>query len=49
MSGCSMTPSPPSPMADADWREGFLFSRDGELKVSVVQEGLTRVIKPKGA
>jgi acyl-CoA thioesterase-2 len=24
---------------------GFLFSRDGELKVSMVQEGLTRVIK----
>jgi acyl-CoA thioesterase-2 len=23
---------------------GFLFSRDGELKVSMVQEGLTRVI-----
>jgi acyl-CoA thioesterase-2 len=25
---------------------GFLFSRDGELKVSMVQEGLTRVTKP---
>jgi len=25
--------------------QGFLFSRDGELKVSMVQEGLTRVIK----
>jgi acyl-CoA thioesterase-2 len=28
---------------------GFLFSRDGELKVSMVQEGLTRVIAPKEA
>jgi acyl-CoA thioesterase-2 len=28
---------------------GFLFSRDGELKVSLVQEGLTRVIKPQDA
>ncbi len=26
---------------------GFLFSRDGELKVSMVQEGLTRVIAPR--
>jgi acyl-CoA thioesterase-2 len=25
---------------------GFLFSRDGELKVSMVQEGLTRLAKP---
>ncbi|HEV3267387.1 MAG TPA: acyl-CoA thioesterase II [Acidimicrobiales bacterium] len=25
---------------------GFLFSRDGELKVSMVQEGLTRLIRP---
>lgn len=25
---------------------GFLFSRDGELKVSIVQEGLTRVLVP---
>jgi acyl-CoA thioesterase II len=28
---------------------GFLFSREGELKVSLVQEGLTRVITSKGA
>jgi acyl-CoA thioesterase-2 len=28
---------------------GFLFSRDGELKVSMVQEGLTRIIKPRTA
>jgi acyl-CoA thioesterase-2 len=28
---------------------GFLFSRDGELKVSLVQEGLTRVISAKDA
>jgi acyl-CoA thioesterase-2 len=28
---------------------GFLFSRDGELKVSMVQEGLTRIIKPRAA
>ncbi|HVA71407.1 MAG TPA: acyl-CoA thioesterase II [Acidimicrobiales bacterium] len=26
---------------------GFLFSRDGELKVSMVQEGLTRIVKPR--
>ncbi|HEY1824792.1 MAG TPA: acyl-CoA thioesterase II [Acidimicrobiales bacterium] len=26
---------------------GFLFSRDGELKVSMVQEGLTRLIAPR--
>jgi acyl-CoA thioesterase-2 len=27
---------------------GFLFSQDGQLRVSMVQEGLTRVIaKPK--
>ena len=25
---------------------GFLFSRDGELKVSMVQEALTRIVKP---
>ena len=25
---------------------GFLFSRDGELKVSMVQEGLTRITSP---
>jgi acyl-CoA thioesterase-2 len=25
---------------------GFLFSRDGELKVSMVQEGLTRIMSP---
>jgi acyl-CoA thioesterase-2 len=28
---------------------GFLFSRDGELKVSMVQEGLTRIVKPRAA
>ena len=28
---------------------GFLFSRDGELKVSMVQEGLTRLAKPEAA
>ena len=28
---------------------GFLFSRDGELKVSMVQEGLTRLTKPEAA
>jgi acyl-CoA thioesterase-2 len=26
---------------------GFLFSRDGELKVSMVQEGLTRIIEKR--
>jgi acyl-CoA thioesterase-2 len=25
---------------------GFLFSRNGELKVSMVQEGLSRIISP---
>ena len=29
--------------------QGFLFSRDGELKVSMVQEGLTRIIHPQEA
>ena len=28
---------------------GFLFSQDGELKVSMVQEGLTRTVKPAAA
>jgi acyl-CoA thioesterase-2 len=28
---------------------GFLFSRDGQLKVSMVQEGLTRINRPKAA
>jgi acyl-CoA thioesterase-2 len=28
---------------------GFLFSQDGELKVSMVQEGLTRIVKPRTA
>lgn len=37
-----------SPIAHAGrgLARGFLFSRDGELKVSIVQEGLTRLLTP---
>jgi acyl-CoA thioesterase-2 len=40
-----------SPIAHAGrgLARGFLFSRDGELKVSMVQEGLTRLLTPAAA
>ena len=38
-----------SPIAHAGrgLARGFLFSQDGQLRVSMVQEGLTRILRPK--
>jgi len=47
--GCCTTPSRPIALVDGGLARGFLFSQDGELKVSLVQEGLTRIVKPAGS
>ena len=45
-SGCSTTPTRPSPTAGAASHAASSSTRTGELCVSMVQEGLTRVVDP---